>query len=164
MKLVLIGFATAYKSTVAKQLSQKLNLPLFDVDDTIQSQTGKTITQIFAEQGEDYFRMLESALLLQLSATQNCVISCGGGSVLSQEFSKLCQNATVIWLKVDAQNVASRLDGHSRPLFDGLTTQQLASKIDMRTPFYQKHATVQIDTSNKTSAQVFDELCQLLKI
>lgn len=164
MKFVLIGFATAYKSTVAKQLSQKLNLPVCDVDETIQRQTGKTITQIFAEHGEDYFRTLESNLLLQLSQTENCVISCGGGSVLSPDFQKLAQNATVIWLQVDEQNVTSRLDGRSRPLFDGLTEQQLATKIDLRTPFYQKYATVLVDTNNKTSQQVFDALCQQLKI
>lgn len=164
MKLVLIGFATAYKSTVAKQLSQKLNLPLFDVDETIQLQTGKTITQIFAEHGEDYFRSLESNLLLQLSKRKNCVVSCGGGSVLSPNFANLVQNATVIWLQVDAQNVVSRLDGRSRPLFDGLTEGQLATKIDIRAPFYQKYATVQVDTNNKTSQQVFEQLCKLLKI
>lgn len=164
MKLVFIGFATAYKSTVAKQLSQKLNLPLFDVDETIQSQTGKTIMQIFAEHGEDYFRTLESNLLLQLSQRENCVVSCGGGSVLSPNFANLAQNATVIWLQVDAQNVVSRLDGRSRPLFDGLTEDQLATKIDLRTPSYQEYATVQVDTNNKTSQQVFEQLCKLLKI
>ncbi len=164
MKFILIGFATAYKSTVAKQLSQKLNLPLYDVDNVIQSQEGMSITQIFASHGEGYFRQLESRTLLQLSTITDCVISCGGGSVTSCDFYKLCHNATVIWLQVDAQNVLSRLDGHSRPLFDGLTVEQLAVKIANRTPLYQKYATVQLDTNGKTSQQVFDGLCQLLKI
>lgn len=164
MKLVIIGFATSYKSTVAKHLSHKLNIPLLDIDKLVESQAGATIAQIFAEQGESHFRALESHVILDLSQKDDCVISCGGGSVLSPDFPQLCQNATVLWLKVDAKSAHKRLNGHTRPLFDNLTEQQLAHKIAERTPLYAKYANLTLDTSAKGSKQVLAEVCKLLKL
>lgn len=164
MKLVLIGFATSYKSTVAKHLSQKLNIPLFDIDKLVESQAGTTIAQIFAEQGESHFRKMESQVILDLSQKEDCVISCGGGSVMSQDFPQLCQNATVLWLKVDAKSAHRRLNGHTRPLFDGLSVEELYQKIAERTPLYAKYATLTLDTSNKGSKKVLAEVYKLLKL
>ena len=164
MKIVIIGFATSYKSTVAKHLSQKLNLPLFDVDKLAENQAGMPISQIFATQGEQAFRDVENQVLNNLATKPVGVVSCGGGSVMSQAFDALAQNATVVWLKVDGPTAHARLNGHTRPLFDKLTVDQLTVKIAERTPYYAKYATVTLDTSSKTSNQVVAELCKLLHV
>lgn len=164
MKLIIIGFATSYKSTVAKHLSKKLNLPLFDVDKLIEEQAGMSISQIFAEHGESYFREMESAVICHLATKPTGIVSCGGGSVLSQDFPRLVQNATVLWLKVDAKTAHKRLNGVTRPLFDNLTVSELSTKIDQRNPLYAKYATIELDTSGKPSKQVVDEVCKLLHV
>ena len=164
MKIVIIGFATSYKSTIARHLSQKLNIPLFDVDKLAESQAGLTISQMFAQKGESYFRDIESQVLCQLSTQDNCVVSCGGGSVMSPQFSQLAQNATVVWLKVDGKNAHGRLNGHTRPLFDKLTVDQLTQKIAERTPYYAKFATLEVNTNGKGSKQVFAEVCKSLNL
>ncbi len=164
MKLVIIGFATSYKSTVAKRLSHKLNLPLFDVDKLAERKADMTVAQIFATQGEDVFRNLESQVLRDLATKPVGVVSCGGGSVLSADFPLLCQNATVVWLKVDGKNAKRRLNGHTRPLFDNLTLSQLCEKIEQRNALYSKYATIQVDTNGKSSKQVLENLFELLEI
>ena len=164
MKLVIIGFATSYKSSVARQLSQKLNIPVFDIDKLVESQAGATISQIFATEGEGSFRALENQVIANLSTKTNCIISCGGGSVLSSEFPTLVQDATVLWLKVNGKTAHSRLNGHTRPLFDKLTVDQLTQKIDARNPYYANYATLEVDTNGKTSKQVVAEVRKLLGV
>ena len=164
MKLVIIGFATSYKSSVARHLSQKLNIPLFDVDKLVESQSGMSIAQIFAQHGESHFRYLESQVIEELATKTNCVVSCGGGSVLSEAFEQLATNATIVWLKVDGKNVHRRLTGRTRPLFDNLSVAQLEQKIEQRNPYYAKFATVDVDTNGKSSKQVVAELCSKLNI
>ena len=164
MKIVIIGFATSYKSTIARHLSQKLNMPLMDVDKLVESQSGITISQMFAEKGETYFRDLESQVLCDLATKDDCIISCGGGSVMSPHFAPLTQNATVVWLKVDGKSAHSRLNGHTRPLFDKLSVDELTQKIAERTPYYAKYATIKIDTKGKGSKQVFADVCKSLNL
>jgi shikimate kinase len=164
MKLIIIGFATSYKSTVAKHLSKKLNLPLFDVDKLIEEQVSMPISQIFAEYGEVFFRELESNIICDLATKPTGIVSCGGGSVLSHDFSNLTQNATVLWLKVDAKTAHKRLNGVTRPLFDNLTVSELSAKIAERNPLYAKYATMELDTSGKPSKQVVEEVCKLLHV
>ena len=164
MKFVIIGFATSYKSTVSKHLSQKLNLPLFDVDKLAESQAGMYVSQIFATQGEQAFRSLESKILRDLATQTEGVVSCGGGSVLSADFPLLTKDATVVWLKVNGKSAHKRLNGHTRPLFDKMSIGELTAKIDERNPHYEKYATISLDTSGKTSKLVVAELCALLKI
>ena len=159
MKIILIGFATTYKSTVGKILAQKLNLPLFDVDSQIEHSQGKTIPHIFAEQGEEYFRKCESQMLSVCPST--AVVSCGGGTPLSQNFSSFCQNSIVIWLTATAKTVISRLGSPARPLFDGLTIEQIAQKIEQRNAVYKQFASVVLSTDGKTSNQVADEILSL---
>ncbi len=160
MKIILIGFATTYKSSVGKIIAPKLNLPLFDTDSQIEFSQGKTISQIFAEHGEAYFRQCETQILKD--CPPNAIVSCGGGTSLSPFFADFCQNNIVIWLTATAQTVVSRLGSPIRPLFDGLTEQQIAQKIDERSSLYNRFATVTLSTDGKSSNQVANELLNLL--
>lgn len=156
MKIVLIGFACCYKSSVGKLLAKKLNYPHVDTDKTIEELTGKSVADIFAIEGEATFRQTENDVLLKAAACDNAVISCGGGSALLFNFKQLADDSTVVWLTAQADTVLSRLGDTPRPLFDGKTVDEIATIIDSRKPCYAKYADVTIATDGLTSQQVAD--------
>lgn len=163
MNIVLIGFACSYKTSVGKLLADKLNYNYVDTDLMIEQTSNRSIADIFATQGEQSFRSMESALLDVVSTMQDTVVSCGGGSVLSRRFEQLTQNATVVWLMSCAETVYSRLGDSKRPLFDGKTVEELDTMIQQRTPLYHKYANITVSTDNKTSQQVADQIQNILQ-
>ncbi len=164
MKIILIGFATSYKSSVGAMLSHKLDMPLFDVDSLVEQRQNQTVQQIFDIHGEEYFRELENAVIGELCCQSDCVIACGGGSVLAPNFDELSQNAQVFWLQVNGKNVKDRLIGNTRPLFDNLTLCQLEEKIQQRNEIYVSKNGIAVDTNDKTSMEVFAKIIQMLGI
>ena len=153
-KIVLIGFATSGKSSVGKLLADELKAKFVDTDAEIERDCGMTVQQIFDTYGETYFRQKENQLLNTLAAQQNIVVACGGGSVIAQSFPQLAESSVVIWLTATAATVKSRLGNAPRPLFDGLSEQQLAAFIDRRTPLYKRYATATIPTDNLSTEQI----------
>lgn len=162
MKIILIGFACSYKSTVGKLLAEKLNYKHIDTDSVVEETAKKSIAEIFAQQSELEFRRLESWTLLQASYLDDAVISCGGGGPLHSAFDKLAVGSKVVWLTSAASTVKQRLGQTVRPLFDGKTVEQLDELITMRTPYYAKYANITVATDGKTSQQVADEILLLL--
>ncbi len=162
MKIILIGFATSYKSSVATVLGKKLNLSVVDTDSVIEQQQGQSVWQIFEDKGEEYFRAQEQLLVDELSNTDNVVISCGGGTVLAPNFGNLASSATVVWLTVGANSVKYRLTKGTRPLFDNLSVEQLQQKILSRAPLYQQYAQQVVCTDHRTSNQVARQILGLL--
>ena len=163
-KIVLIGFATSYKSSVGKLLADKLKVEFVDTDVEIERECNLTVQQIFNSHGESYFRQKENQLLLSLAPRKDTVIACGGGSVINENFERFAKNSIVIWLTVTANTVKSRLGGTPRPLFDGLNEQQLATFIESRAPLYQRYANLTIPTDNLTAEQVADTIYSQLQI
>lgn len=153
-KIILIGFAACYKSTVGKLLADKLNCECVDIDTEIEHANKLSIQQIFATHGETYFRKEESRLLRSLADKSNVVVSCGGGSVLSSDFALFAKDSVVVWLTATAQTVQSRLGAVARPLFDGLTAAQIDEYIQSRSLLYTKYAQAKIATDGKQSSEV----------
>lgn len=162
MKIILIGFACCYKSSAGKLLAQKLNYAHIDVDKVVEESAGKSIADIFANEGEAAFRDKESAVLMAITKLDNVVVSCGGGSVLSQCFADVAAGSTVVWLTASPEAVHSRLGGVQRPLFDNMSIEQLSAAMDMRVPYYTGYANCTVITDNKTSEQVASEIVTLL--
>jgi len=139
---VLIGLMGCGKTSIGKLLSKELGLKLVDLDHYIVEKAGKTIPEIFAEQGEEGFRDLESEALAEVIG-QPVVLSTGGGAVMRAENRALMEaHAPVIWLKSSLEFLANRIQGDkNRPLIvgrDALTTlQQLA---EIRYPYYTQCA------------------------
>lgn len=156
MKIVLIGFACSYKTTVGKLLAEKLNYQHIDTDDEVEQLAGKSVAEIFAQQSELEFRRLESWTLLRTSYLDDAVISCGGGAPLHSAFDKLSADATVVWLTSTANTVKQRLGQIARPLFDGKTVEDIAAVMDVRTPYYAKYADITVATDGLSSPQVAD--------
>lgn len=125
--LILEGFMGSGKSTVAARLSEKLGLPLIDTDAEIERRAGKTISSIFAEEGEEAFRDMETECLKQIRRLQekepgDRVISLGGGMPVREENRALLKEiGTVIYLKAEPELLIRRLEKEtgSRPMLSG---------------------------------------------
>lgn len=157
-KIVLIGFAACYKTSVGRLLAEKLNWQFVDTDAEIERQSQCGIQQIFEQYGEQTFRQMEDQALLSCVDLRNTVVACGGGSVLCANFTQLVKDSVVVALTANLQSVASRLGQTGRPLFDKLTEQQLHEFMKMRAPLYGKYACVTFSTDNFTSQQVAEQV------
>lgn len=160
--IILIGFMGAGKTSIGSYYSQKQGWPLLDMDHLIEEKAGMEIWQIFAIQGEDAFRVIETEVLKSLLAdTERAVISVGGGLPLrveNQEILKLL--GTVIFLRVSRDTVLERLAGDTtRPLLQGENkTRKVDDLMAYRNPIYEQLAHVIIDVDGKTPQQIADEI------
>lgn len=155
MRVVLIGFACSYKTSVGKILADKLGYNSVDVDEEISRIYGCSVAEIFNKFGESGFRRTEGEVIKACCAKDNVVVSCGGGSPTLREFADLAKCSTVVWLQSSAQTVVSRLDGGSRPLFDGLDIDSLSKQISERNAIYALYAqNIIVSTDGFSSAEV----------
>lgn len=139
--LILVGMPGCGKTSVGKALSNSLGRPFFDVDQEIVRAAGKTIPEIFAQQGEEAFRDLESSVLSELGKRSGCVLATGGGSVLREKnYDPLHQNGTIFWLRRDL----SLLPRTGRPLSQGA---DLPAMYEARRPRYARFADYAVDNS-----------------
>jgi len=136
------------KSTVGKKLAKKLGWKFIDLDSEIEMQTGKSINEIFDEEGEDTFRKLEKREFEKTAETINTVIATGGGIILNDETRKrLQQLGEVVYLDVDINTLENRLrDKMDRPLLQ--TGKSLKNIFDERVSFYTQTASLSVDGSN----------------
>ena len=118
MNIVLCGFMGSGKTTIGRLLKEKLKMPLVDIDEMIESDTGLTISQIFEKFGEDGFRKIECDTVKKASEMKNTIISTGGGSVLNPDnVTTLKSTGKIFFLDVTPETVLKRLDGNTtRPL------------------------------------------------
>lgn len=132
MKVFLIGYMGSGKSTVGKKLAAKLNLQFIDLDAYIEQREGKTIPQIFAEQGEPAFREIEHESLAEVAATNDAVISTGGGApCFYNNMDIINKNGISIYLKMNVNALVQRLlrAKEERPLIVNKSEQELAEYI-----------------------------------
>ncbi|MGV0026363.1 shikimate kinase [Phormidesmis priestleyi] len=119
MNLYLIGMMGAGKTTIGRLLAQQLDYQFFDTDTIIEQATGQSISQIFAESGEEAFRQLETKVLAELSPYTGLAIATGGGIVLKPENWGYLRHGVVVWLEVPLDQLCQRLQNdRSRPLLD----------------------------------------------
>lgn len=142
--IVLVGLMGCGKTTVGKELSKALCLPFLDMDAVIEEQIGKSIPDIFKDEGEAHFRALETALLQYLeSSPENnlpAVISTGGGVVTRPENREILQRlGFVVWLDVDVRTLAARTSRTAnRPLLKNVSRVATLRKLsETRSPLYE---------------------------
>lgn len=118
--IVLCGFMGCGKTTVGQHLSLALHLPFYDSDEVIEQQAGKTISQIFAEDGEAAFRTMERQVIAQLTQHQGVIIATGGGVVLDpQNVAALKETGTIYHLDPSVEKLMENLENdHTRPLLE----------------------------------------------
>ena len=155
---VLVGAPGSGKSTVGALLASRLGLPFVDVDAIIEQRTGRSITEIFADDGEVAFRKLEEETTLELLG-EAAVLSLGGGAVLSAAIRAALRGHRVIWLQVAAATAVQRVGlNEARPLLLGNVRGRLIKLLAERTPLYAEVATEQVETDGLTPDAIVDLL------
>lgn len=139
--IVLIGFMGSGKSLTAKCLASRLGKMVVSTDDLIEAQERRPITEIFAREGEAYFRNIEKAAVAEASGRSGIIIDCGGGVVLDPEnLKRLKASGRVFYLKASAEALYKNVKGRKhRPLLnvtDPLSVIQ--EKLAERKPFYEQ--------------------------
>ncbi|ULQ56732.1 shikimate kinase [Flavihumibacter rivuli] len=157
MRIYLIGFMGSGKSHWGTRLAERLGVPFFDLDDVIVRQEGKAITEIFAENGEEYFRLLEKNVLESLSeVNEEVIISCGGGTpCFYGNIDYMREKGKVVWLNTDSNTLVARLlkEKMKRPLLRQIPDEELKAFIvkklhDRKLYYEQAHITVPEDQLN----------------
>jgi shikimate kinase len=165
MKLFLIGYMGSGKSTAGKKLASRFGMEYLDLDDYIEAEYGKSITQIFDEEGEERFRELEHSYLQRVINRDNLVISLGGGTPCFYNNIDLINNSGIsVYLKMSVDALANRLVNakKKRPLIQDMSEFDLknfiSTNLARREPFYLKaHYKV------KAKDLDIDELADFLK-
>lgn len=165
--IFLTGFMGAGKSSVGKGLAGLLSMEFYDLDVLISSSLGMSISEIFSNYGEDYFRRRETAVLAGLGdkTPGSCVVATGGGAVLQSGNIKAMQkNGIVIYLHVTAAEAYDRVkEARDRPLLQVENPlQQIHALLQQREPCYRL-ADFSIHTTGKTVRQITEEIINILK-
>ncbi|MBM3162012.1 MAG: shikimate kinase [Chlorobi bacterium] len=166
--IFLTGFSGSGKSTIGPLLANSLGYEFIDLDQAIEKEAGKSITKIFTEEGEAFFRTLELKLLRRLAGKEEMVVSLGGGVLENDDcFSLVRQNGTLVYLKSTPRALARRLCHKTdRPLLRGkngtrLTREEIETKIsgilEKREPRYLS-ADLTVQTDIKRIGSTVEEL------
>ena len=154
--IVLIGMPGCGKSTVAQALAKKLGRKAVDADEEIVRCAGKTVPEIFAEDGEEAFREWETKVLNELGKQSSLIIATGGGCVTRERnYPLLHQNATIFWLERDI----TLLPTEGRPLSQSTTLTEMYRK---RRPLYEQFADCRID-NNGSPEETIAAICGYLE-
>lgn len=152
MKIFLIGFMGSGKTHWGRLLSQKLNIPFFDLDEQVVNHEGKSIAEIFAESGEEHFRLLEKDVMHIIAESHDSfVMACGGGTpCYFNNIEYMNQSGTTVWINTAIDTLFYRLMGEKekRPLIKDLTDEQLRGFIGKKyadRKIYYEQADVVID-------------------
>ena len=158
-----VGFMGAGKTSVARKLARLAGVSAIDMDTYIERRCDMKVKDIFAQSGEEGFRQMETDVLRELACGEPCLVSCGGGVVLSPVNRQILgDHGYVVYLKVTAAEAASRIsDISTRPLFGDL--EQAQRIIDGRLPLYEEVADACIDTAGRGTGAVAREALVLLK-
>jgi shikimate kinase len=165
-ELVLTGFMGSGKTTIGRLLAEMLHRPHLDLDEVIVEKAGKTINQIFTDQGERYFRNLESQLLAS-TIRQEGILSTGGGTPVRTENNLLLRRyaAPVIFLEAAPEIVLERLKSdRNRPLVRALDLDKLLQLYRERESCYRQSADFRISTDQKTPIEIVREIMERVDI
>ena len=159
--IVLIGFMGAGKSTISEFLKNSFAMEVIEMDQIIAEREGMTISDIFEVYGEQYFRNLETNLLIEMQSKTNVVISCGGGTPMREcNVVEMKKNGRVVLLTAKPETILDRVkDSHDRPLIENnKTVPFIADLMEKRREKYEAAADIIIETDGKDELQICEEL------
>lgn len=164
--IVLIGFMGAGKSTISEFLKNSFAMEVIEMDQIIAEREGMTISDIFEVYGEQYFRNLETNLLIEMQSKTNVVISCGGGTPMREcNVVEMKKNGRVVLLTAKPETILNRVkDSHDRPLIENnKTVPFIADLMEKRREKYEAAADIIIETDGKDELQICEELILRLR-
>ncbi len=161
--LFLIGARGTGKTTTARLIADRIAWNWCDADTLLEERAGKTIRQIFAEEGETGFRDLESALLREVAMRQNCVVATGGGVVLRAENRALLRQGVVVWLSAPAEVLWQRMQCDAatferRPNLSDGGLAEIEEVLRMRASLYESCSDWRIETDGMSPKEVADRI------
>jgi len=165
MNLVLIGYRATGKSQVAHLLAERTGWPWLDADDQIEALAGKSIAQIFSQDGEQAFRAWEARVVADLAQRQQTVLALGGGAmILSENREAVARQGRIVWLTASPETIWQRIrtDAATAGRRPNLTPaggiDEIIATLRQREPTYRQCAHLEIDTEHKTPEEVADAI------
>lgn len=164
MNIVLVGMSGSGKTTVAYELNKLCGIQRIDCDELIEREFGN-ISNIFKKHGEEYFRDIETNIVISLSDIQSSVISTGGGCVLRRKNVDILKKlGKIVYLRTSVNEIEKRLKGDkSRPLLAGDMKNKLQKMLLVRDPIYSAIADLIIDTDDLSPQEVAKEILENIK-
>jgi len=164
--IALIGFMGTGKTVVGKALAEKLGKEFIELDALIERKAGKTIPEIFQQDGEIAFRELEIEAAREVSQKRNVIIACGGGIVLNKiNIDRLKKESLIVYLTASPEVILNRTssDRNERPLLEATDkASEVRRLLQFRKPFYERAAGIAIDTSkldvDSVAAQIIEKV------
>lgn len=162
-RVVLVGPMGAGKTTVAALLAERWGTSVRDTDHDVETTAGKEIAEIFVDDGEERFRLLERAAVADALGDHDGVLALGGGAVLDEQTRAALDGHTVVFLQVGLADAVKRVGlGAGRPLLLGNVRSRIKVLLDERLPVYRAVATHTVETDGRTPAEVADEIDALV--
>jgi len=162
--VVLVGPPGAGKTTIGQLIAERLGVTLRDTDADVEARAGKTITEIFTEDGEPAFRELERQAVDTALAEHGGVLALGGGAIMAERTRAALRGHRVVFLNVGmAEGVRRTGLSTARPLLSGVNPRAtFKALLDARLPLYREVATAEVDTNSNdpelAAAQVLEAL------
>ena len=162
--LVFLGMMGSGKSSIGSLVSKKLNIDFIDVDSEIEK-IGLTISKIFENKGEKYFRQIEEKETLKFLKSKKTVISLGGGAFLNDKIKKeILNNHISFWLSWNVKTLIDRIENSKkRPIAYKLTRSEIEELIKKRSIIYSK-AMYKIDCENQTNDEIVKKIIKIYEV
>ncbi len=161
---VLVGPPGSGKSSVGWRLAQLLGVHFRDTDADVEEAAGKPIPDIFLDDGEDHFRVLEQRAVSTALHTFDGVLALGGGAVLAEQTRAALAGHTVVFLSVELADAVKRVGmGHGRPLLAINPRATLRHHLEQRRPLYEQVATTTVATDGRSPDDIAAELARMLR-
>ena len=160
--LVFLGMMGSGKSSIGSIVSKKLNIDFIDVDQEIEKNLGMSISKIFENKGEEYFRKIEEATTLKILKKSKTVISLGGGAFLNKNIKKeILENHISFWLYWDIKTLINRIrNSEKRPVAFNASKNELINLIKKRSIVYSK-AMYKINCENLTKNEIAKDILKI---
>jgi len=165
-RVILIGPMGSGKTTIGQLLASQLGVPFRDTDHVIEEKAGKSVSDIFLEDGEDEFRILEKKVLRDELLSDNTVLALGGGAPISVDAQSALRAiaSPVIYLDISLATVAPRIGfNRDRPLLLHNPRGQWQTLMEARRPIYESIADSVIDVNDKSESEIVTLILEVLK-
>jgi shikimate kinase len=163
-RVVLIGPPGSGKSTVGRLLADRFEVAFRDTDADVEAVAGKSVGDIFIEEGEERFRELEAEAVRRALAEHDGVLALGGGAILAEATRELLAGHSVVYLEIGLSQAVQRVGlASARPLLVLNPRSQLKKLMDARRPIYEGLAGITVATDERKPDEVVDEIVKGLE-